>query len=611
LGKSRFVPLVLSGSSQPWFAPIIVALNWQANGRELRQFVLKYGTESRLIQGKDHYFRPGISWTRRATRFIPYAIPAGCIPTGSRPMAFPTNCDGFLLLGVTASNCASAFMRFYGEKFLWPNFLEGKVKLVPWPSMPQQVVEELVGYVSEQIRSRRSAYRSHEPFHEFLCPYLREDREQQRQLEYSPASLLGEERDALISNCYGLSETEASGLCQDLRDALTTRFAGPEPESDDEKDDDGDMDSVIDVGPEAWAHSIVSFSAGVAFGRWDIRHATGEKAAPELPDPFAPLPICPPGQLQNAQGLPVEKTESGKLKAENYPVEIPWDGILVDDPNHPLDIERHVREVIEIIWKNRAEAIEHEACEILGVKSLRDYFRKSAGFFPDHLKRYSKSRRQAPIYWPISTSSASYTIWIYYHRFTKDSFYRVREIATEKLAFEERKLTVLHQDFGPEPGASQRKQLADQESFIHELRAFREEIVRVTPLWNPDLNDGVIINFAPFWRLIAHRPWQQDVKACWDSIVAAKYDWSHLAMHLWPERVVPKCQTDRSLAIAHSLDEAFWEEDRSGKAKSKKVAKTEIQKLISDRASPAVKEALNNLLTTPMAGAAKNRGRKQ
>jgi hypothetical protein len=141
---------------------------------------------------------------------------------------------------------------------------------------------------------------------------------------------------------------------------------------------------------------VLAFIVGAAFGRWDIRYATGEQAAPELPDPFAPLPVCPPGQLQNAQGLPARP---GEVPAA-YPVRIPWDGILVDDPNHPLDIERRVREVIEIIWNSKdggptAEAIEHEACEILGVKSLRDYFRKPAGFFADHLKRYSKSRRKA------------------------------------------------------------------------------------------------------------------------------------------------------------------------------------------------------------------------
>ena len=40
-----------------------------------------------------------------------------------------------------------------------------------------------------------------------------------------------------------------------------------------------------------------------------------------------------------------------------------------------------------------------------------------------------------------------------------------------------------------------------------------------------------------------------------------KYDWAHIAMHLWPERVVPKCATDRSLAIAHGLEDVFWTKD--------------------------------------------------
>ncbi len=53
-----------------------------------------------------------------------------------------------------------------------------------------------------------------------------------------------------------------------------------------------------------------------------------------------------------------------------------------------------------IIWKNRAEAIEKKACEILGIKELRDYFRKpgNRGFWMDHVKRYSKSRRKVPVY---------------------------------------------------------------------------------------------------------------------------------------------------------------------------------------------------------------------
>jgi hypothetical protein len=34
-------------------------------------------------------------------------------------------------------------------------------------------------------------------------------------------------------------------------------------------------------------------------------------------------------------------------------------------------------------------------------------------------------------------------------------------------------------------------------------------------------------------------------------------------MHLWPERVIPKCVEDRSLAVAHGLESLFWVADAS------------------------------------------------
>jgi len=343
----------------------------------------------------------------------------------------------------------------------------------------------------------------------------------------------------------------------------------------------------------SFVEQLLSWAIGLVFGRWDIRYATGEKAALELPDPFAPLPVCPPGQLQNAQGLPARPDDV----PASYPMRIPWDGILVDDPNHPLDIERRVREAIEIIWKDRGELIEHEACEILGMESLRDYFRKPGGFFADHLKRYSKSRRQAPIYWPLSSPRNVYTVWLYYHRLTADTFFTVlRDFVKPTLDDEDRRLFRLKHEAGPSPTPAQSHSIAEAEELVEDLRSFRDELQRIAPLWRPNLNDGVLINHAPLWRLAAHKPWQKKLKECWDELVSGAYDWAHLALHLWPERVIPKCVTDRSLAIAHDLDAVFWEEDaRTGKPVSKKVAETEIAKLVAERTSPAVKAALESL----------------
>jgi hypothetical protein len=262
----------------------------------------------------------------------------------------------------------------------------------------------------------------------------------------------------------------------------------------------------------------------------------------------------------------------------------------VDDPNHPLDIERRVREVIEIIWSGQAggptaEAIEHEACEILGVKSLRDYFRKPAGFFADHLKRYSKSRRQAPIYWPISTASGSYTLWIYYHRLTPDTLYKcLSDFVEPKIVEVEKEIHRLRTMIAAEEaGTRERKQLADSESLLDELRALHADLTHWAPRWKPNLNDGVQITASPLWKLFRLPKWQKTLKETWQKLEKGDYDWAHLAHSLWPARVREKCKKDRSLAIAHDLEDlceiqAPVPKKRAAKKAAKKMAaKTPFQ----------------------------------
>ena len=78
-----------------------------------------------------------------------------------------------------------------------------------------------------------------------------------------------------------------------------------------------------------------------------------------------------------------------------------------------------------------------------------------------------------------------------------------------------------------------------------------------------------------------HKPWQKELQEQWAELVKGKYDWAHLAMHLWPERVVPKCATDRSLAIAHGLEDVFWSEDADGKWQKRSAPTTPLETLIA------------------------------
>jgi hypothetical protein len=342
------------------------------------------------------------------------------------------------------------------------------------------------------------------------------------------------------------------------------------------------------------ATQLLGLLLGYQFGRWDVRFATGELEPPELSDPFSSLPICSSGMLQNTEGFPVEK---GDVPAD-YPLRICWSGVLVDDENHPEDIVVRVREAIQVIWREHTETIEQEACGILNVQILRDYFHRPAAFFADHLKRYSKSRRQAPIYWQLSAGNGTYSAWLYYHRFTKDTLYRVlRDFVEPRIQQTEREQFELESQGALSGDAANR--LQESQSLLQDLRLLKSELDLVAPLWNPNLNDGVIINHAILWRITPFTPWQKNCKECWDKLIKGNYDWAHLAFHLWPERVIKKCQTDRSLAIAHGLEEPLWQETNKGNWLQRQVSEAELQALIAKHSKPAVQNALERFLAAP------------
>jgi hypothetical protein len=246
---------------------------------------------------------------------------------------------------------------------------------------------------------------------------------------------------------------------------------------------------------------------------------------------------------------------------------------------------------------------------------LRRYTREA--LFDFHLAYYFRSGRKAPIYWQLATPSASYSVWLYIHAFSKDTLFRVQnDYLAPKLAHEERRVESLTSELRDGATAAHRKSLAAQEAFVDELRAFLDEVKRVAPLWKPNLDDGVIINFAPLWRLVPqNKSWQKELKSTWDALCEGKYDWAHLAMHLWPERVVPKCAKDRSLAIAHGLEDVFWVAGTDGKWTARKTPTRSVDELVSERTSPAVKSALKSLLEAPTAaakiGASRGGGRRK
>jgi hypothetical protein len=238
-------------------------------------------------------------------------------------------------------------------------------------------------------------------------------------------------------------------------------------------------------------------------------------------------------------------------------------------------LDRQLHATWAVLWATSGDRLEREACDLLGVQKLRDWFQRPSCFFADHLKRHSKSRRQAPIFWPLSTSSGRYTLWLYYHRLTPDTLYKcLQHFVVPKLANVEKEIsglrTVLTANKG---GSKERKSLEDLEELRRELLDFRTELELLAPKWKPNLNDGVLITAAPLWKLFRFPKWQKDLKACWHELERGEYDWAHLAYSLWPDRVRTRCKTDRSIAIAHGLESLCEVEAPTKKPKKGKKTK--------------------------------------
>ncbi|WP_250462421.1 BREX-1 system adenine-specific DNA-methyltransferase PglX [Caballeronia sp. GAFFF2] len=324
--------------------------------------------------------------------------------------------------------------------------------------------------------------------------------------------------------------------------------------------------------------SRLSYSMGTVLGRWN-----GDALAlVALPGPLDELGRTSPAE--------VGQSESDRQSDSEW---------LTDDEGARSDIVAAVQKYQERFWASREE----------NVDQLRSAIRRE--FFAAHTAHYSKSARKAPVYWQLASSTAKYSAWAYYQRLSRDSLFRLQnDHALPKLRHEEQKLEALRAEFGTTPPTAQRKVIAIQDAFVGELRNFVDELGRVAPIWNPDFDDGVVVNFAPLWRLVPHhKAWQKELKATWDALCEGTYDWAHLAMRLWPERVVPKCAEDRSLAIAHGLEDVFWAQGTDAKWTARKTATRSVEELIRERTSAAVKSALRSLLEGPAASGSAGRAR--
>lgn len=527
--QQRWPGFAKGGASSSFYADVHLVVNWSKGGAEIKNNVNERGgVRSNVWMLREteanHFRQPGLTFTlARTPRFSPRALPRDLIfgHVGSCLFA-PVN-----ELGALSALLNSSAVTYILRVISISNWEVGYVRQLPMPPIAESIAKELAGLAESAWSLRRTMDSIHETSHAFLLPSsLRA-----RVGGFDPLSIdsnLKEVQsaiDEIAFDLYGISATDRETIVSQRADL-----------------DSADADSVEDIGDEensegpensSGLDALLSWAVGVAFGRFDLRRAIGQvQAAPE-PDPFDPLPATSPGMLP-AGTAPFHTTS----------------GILVDDQGHPHDLARLVEEVLARV-------------EVAVPEDVRRWLQRD--FFAFHLQRYSKSRRKAPIYWPLSTTSGSYMLWVYYPSLTSQTLYTaINDFIEPKLKQVGNDVTALRNK-GSNRTRDDEKEFEALQAFERELIELRDSLLELAPTYKPNHDDGVQISASPLWSLFRHKPWQKVLKDTWTKLKKGDYDWAHLAMNYWPDRVREKCKVDKSLAIAHGLEHLYVEPEAQPK----------------------------------------------
>jgi restriction-modification enzyme MmeI-like protein len=568
-----WTPYTKTSEYSPYYDDVTWLLKFEDGGAEIR------ATGKARVQGTRYFGRPGVTYTSKAVLgFNPRAQPAGCAFGHTGSVAFAAEQRPEVLLGYLGSRPVEYVISLVigslqGEAGFHPNHYEvGVVAAVPWPGLSDDAARRLTTAGQEAASQALELSRLDETSHHFIAPVAIG----QPSIEAASRTRRNREREAIvrITAARDASDSVAAaalGFSQSDIEEMNREFASRIPPA------SGKWRPTFDAPPDppdarGAAVDLISYAFGAAFGRWDVRLVAGA-ARGERVDPFAAPPQGAPGMLAR----PGKAVDGGPTR-ESYPLRAAGDGIMVDDEDHSDDVVGHVRRALEVLYEKQAPEFELELCRILGIKHLRDYFRSARGFFEEHITRYSKGRRKAPLYWLLQSPRGLYSVWLYYCALDKDTLPKL--LGPRYLAAKVQRIKGDIEEL--RPGGEQRRdltkkeerRLADLEDLLSDVEEFASRIRGVVEHMNdrgqivvyaPNQNDGVVLGAAPLHALIRwpkrrkHRGRTvTELQAYWEKLQEGEYDWSHLAMLYWPTRVTEKSRKDKSVALAHGLDTDFF-----------------------------------------------------
>ena len=509
--SNNWLPLAKGGDFSPYYADLKLRINWGGNGKELKAYldhkIGKPNQWSRWINAVDYYKKPGLTWPNATTSDLSARVlPSECIISHMAPTLFIEN-DSWEDL--------SPFLAILNSKVF--KFLVSMSLGLAAEARKHYEVGVIQKIPVPKLSQRDKAVLSELALKAFENLKFLDFTDETSEQFILPELLLKEQvafdRNQVIQAVKSL-QFEIDNYCFELFGINELdRVAINQNKS-------TQLKSNIRTTKQEQQDTL-SWFVGVSFGRFENQ--------------IEMLPLnkqCNPFVSEILSNVNLGKVES-------------------------LLTEYELCEKVEQL------IVDYKVCINTDVSK---FLKKE--FFALHVKKYTDSRRQAPIYWQLSSYNCSFSYWFYFDELNSQSLIMCVNDKIEPVCEElESEILKLNK--------SEKNQTAvniEQEKLLSlrdELESLKLELLNISKTWVPNLHDGVQIIAAPFWRLFQHKAWQKKLKQTWEKLQGGEYDWAHLAFSTWPERVLKKCHEDRSLAIAHDVEDDLWHEVEVIKGRNK------------------------------------------
>lgn len=473
------------GEYTPYWASSHLVLRWHRDGHEIKDFAVRKGVLPQVLQSSSYWRRAGLTYPRVNSRGAlgVRILPEEEVFSGDAISIFLSpNVDPYVVLGMLNSTPVARLVSTFGRGRKLEN---SAVKRLPIGQAHLNAISHTRNLVIDLV----AAFREFESIDETRSTFV-------------GFRLSSSERLAMHERLSTLILDRQNRVDEAVDEVLGTESSGgAEVESRAEM-----MVSVVNdlLNAENWAHRTVSYLVGLVVGRWSIRPANEWKE----PDLFEAANPVPP-----AAGPNFWPVQAGLSKE-----------IFTEDEGGATDL---VAAIVDLAVQRGMERGLDEAVSVLSRDGIRSYIRR--GFFKDHVGVYSQSRRQAPLYWQLTVPSGLWSVWVYAPALSRETLFAVATEVDRRIAFGEERVRSLATEGDAGVGNRELASRLDRErTLIGQLTELRDDVSRIAATgWEPNLDDGFVLNAAPLSRWFPKNTWKQASEALTE-IRQGAYEWANI-----------------------------------------------------------------------------------